>query len=356
VYPSPNKPHFLKSAGLDAGVYVRIGSTNRRADAELIDELRRSSLGKSFDEQAIPDLSSEAVDFRAASEFFEPVRTLRKADLDTLRLLVPHQGRKVPSIGGILLFGQNRREHFPDAWIQAGRFAGTDKTRIVDSAELHQSLPAMVDASIAFVRKHGQHGYDIGAVRRLDRWTIPPAALREAVINAVVHADYSQRGAPIRISIFDDRIEIENPGLLPGGLTVDDMKRGVSKLRNRVIGRVFQELRLIEQWGSGTQRMMSACRDAGLPAPLLEEVSTRFRVTIFTTSNAEPALDAVDQAIMDSLAGGVGRSTQEIASVINRSARAARTRLASLVDKGLIREIGSSPQDPKRRYFKAGQD
>ena len=356
VYPSPSRPHYLKAAGVETGVYVRVGSTNRRADDELVAELRRASQGKSFDEQAMPELDSEALDFRVASECFAQVRKLKRADLETLRLLVPHQHRLVPSIGGVLLFGRDTRAHFPDAWIQAGRFTGTDKTRIVDSAALHGPLPKVIQAAIEFVQKHGLHGFDIGAVRRTDTWSVPPLALREAVVNAVVHADYAQRGAPIRVAIFDDRLEIENPGLLPPGLTVEDLRRGVSKLRNRVMGRVFQELGLIEQWGSGIQRMSAACRDAGLPAPVLEEIGTRFRVTLHTTRGQAPPPDDIDQAILDALSGGAGLSTNEIAARIERTPRAARTRLASLVERGLIREIGSSPQDPKRRYFHATQE
>jgi predicted HTH transcriptional regulator len=73
------------------------------------------------------------------------------------------------------------------------------------------------------------------------------------VINAAVHADYSERGTPISVSIFSDRIEVENPGLLPFGLTIEDIQGGASKLRNRVIGRVFKDLRLIEQWGAASK-------------------------------------------------------------------------------------------------------
>ena len=338
--------------------HVRVGSTNRRADEELAAELRRTSLRKSFDEQAMPELDSEALDFRVASECFAPVRKLKRSDLQTLRLLVPHQARWVPSTGGMLLFGRDHDHEwpFPDAWIQAGRFAGTDRATIVDTAALKGPLPRIIEAAIAFVDKHGLHGFDIAGLRRTDTWSLPPVAVREAIVNAVVHADCAQRGAPLRISIFNDHLEVESPGLLLPGLTVDDLRRGVSKLRNRVIGRVFQELGLIEQWGSGIQRMTAACLDAGLPAPVLEETGTRFRVTLHTARGQAAKLDGIDQAILDALSGGVGLSTNQIAAQIERTPRAARTRLASLVQRGLLREIGSSPQDPKRRYFKATQD
>jgi ATP-dependent DNA helicase RecG len=189
-------------------------------------------------------------------------------------------------------------------------------------------------------------------VRRTDRSNLPPAAVREAVINAVAHADYAQRGAPIRISIFDNRVEIESPGLLPFGLTLADVQHGVSKLRNRVLGRVFHELRLIEHWGSGIQRMTAACRDSGLEPPRLEEIGTRFRVTLSMTRAATPELDGIDAAILESLTVDGGLSTQQIATAIKRTPRATRMRLLSLIERGLVREIGTSPQDPKRRYFR----
>lgn len=353
VYPSPSRPHYLKREGLEGGVYVRVGSTNRRADRQLVEELGRFARGEAFDERPMPELDSEALDFRAASESFGPVRKLSRADLETLRLVTVHQGRKVPTVGGMLLFGRDRERHFPDAWIQAGRFQGTDKGRILDRAEIRSFPGRAIEEGIAFVQKHALHGAEIGAVRRRERWSLPPLAVREAVINAVAHADYAQRGAPIRVSIFDDRLEVENPGLLPFGLTVEDLHRGISKLRNRVIGRVFHALGLIEQWGSGVQRMTAACRDAGLPAPVFEEIGTRFRVTISTQRVGRPTLDETDQAILDALAGGAGRLTSEIAQAIHLTPRATRTRLARLVGRGLVREIGTGPQDPKRRYFRA---
>jgi predicted HTH transcriptional regulator len=351
VHPSAARPHYLRRDGAESGTYVRVGSTNRRADAEMLQELRRAARGETYDEQPMVDLDSEAVDFRAASECFRPTRTLRKRDLETLRLLTTHQGHTVPTVGGVLLFGRDRERHFPDAWIQAGRFDGVDKSRILDWAEFRGFPVSAIEAAVAFIEKHSFFGADIGRVRRTDRWNLPPVAVREAIINAVAHADYAQRGAPIRVAIFDDRLEIENPGLLPFGLTVEDLEQGVSKLRNRVIGRVFHALGLIEQWGSGIQRMNAACREAGLVEPRLEEIATRFRVTIFTSQVNRPALDEIDQTIVDGLSDGTGKLTSEIATVIGLTSRATRTRLARLVGIGLLREVGSGPQDPKRRYF-----
>lgn len=106
-------------------------------------------------------------------------------------------------------------------------------------------LPQSIEGAIRFVEKHSTHGAKIGRRRRTETWSLPPAAVREAVINVVAYCDYSQTGAPIRVALFDDRLEVENPGLLPFGLTVADLPLGVSKLRNRVIGRVFHELGLV---------------------------------------------------------------------------------------------------------------
>jgi predicted HTH transcriptional regulator len=352
VYPSYSRPHYLKGAGSERGVYVRVGSSNRQADKELIAELRRFASGESYDEEPLADLDSEAIDFRAASELFAPKRKLKRGDLDTLRVMTKHQGRKVPTVGGLLLFGTERKERFPDAWIQAGRFDGVDKVRLIDTLDIHNSLPEAVEGAISFVQKHDLHGIEIRGARNTDTWTLPPAAVREAIVNAAVHADYSQKGAPIRVAFFDDRLEVESPGMLPFGITVQDMRDGVSRLRNRVVGRVFRELGYIEQWGSGIGKMIAACRDAGVEEPRLEEVGTRFRVTIHRgTAPRQPPLDDIDLAIVAALSSGTGSSTTEIAALIGRTPRATRTRLLALVGRGVVQEVGSSLQDPKRRYF-----
>lgn len=136
-----------------------MGSTNRKADALQIDELKRLNWMNAFDEQAIPDLKSEAIDFRAASELFAPYRQMTAQACNALRIVA--------------------------------------------------------EEGISFTPKHLTSESIIEGVRREDRWTVPLVAIREALMNAIVHADYAQRGAPVRIALFDDRIETENPGLLP---------------------------------------------------------------------------------------------------------------------------------------------
>jgi len=202
-----------------------------------------------------------------------------------------YQRRTVPMVGGILLFGRERLTRFPDAYLQVGRFAGT------------------------------------------------------------VHADYAQPGAPIRVAVFDDRVAVENPGVLLPGLAIEDLREGVSRVRNRVMARVFHELGLIEQWGTGVQRMVESCLAAGLPEPEFAELGFRFRVTIRTDRSAEPVLDRVDDRIVTYLWTEGGRATGEIAEHVGLSTRSVQHRLASLAERGMVVAVGSGPRDPAPRAF-----
>ncbi len=281
VYPSSSRPHYLKSVGREAGVYVRLGSSNRQADRELIDELRRAVEGRSFDEMSMPELSTADLDLELIERSLGRQRLINEKSLQTLKLLRLEQGKLVPTKGAVLLFGRERVFHFPDAWVQCGRFVGTNKAEIFDHIEIEEPLPQAVDSIMLFLRKHALRGADFSDVRRRDVWSIPLEILREVVINALVHSDYSQKGTPIRVAFFDDRIEVENPGILLPGMTIEDMKRGNSKIRNPVIARVFRELKLIEQWGSGVSRIFQEAQVLGLPPPEIEEVALRLRFTIW---------------------------------------------------------------------------
>jgi ATP-dependent DNA helicase RecG len=135
--------------------------------------------------------------------------------LRKLGLSAFHQGRDVPTIGGLVLFARDRQS-FPDATVRCGRFEGTDRARILDTAEpAPTSLPSMVRDAQDFAEQHMAGSIVIARLRSRIERPVPVPAIREALVNVAVHADYSQKGGPIRVALFDDRIEVENPGLLP---------------------------------------------------------------------------------------------------------------------------------------------
>ena len=234
VFPSGARPHYLSKQGPEQGVYLRLGSSNRQAGPDWIAETRRTAAGLVFDEQPMPSLSVQDLDLDAMARWFGPARPLDTAQLQTLKLLRADQGRLVPTRGAVLLWGKEREFHFPDAWVQCGRFRGQDKVDIFDQQDIHAHLPDAVAAIELFLKKHAFKSARFGAMQRQDVWSIPLAMLREAIVNALVHADYAQRGTPMRVAFFDDRIDIESPGFLLPGMTVQDMQSGVSRIRNWV--------------------------------------------------------------------------------------------------------------------------
>jgi len=353
VYPVRTGPHYVAAAGPENGTYVRVGASNRQADAALLAELRRLARNEPFDEQPMPEAMEDEIDLDAVRARFAPVRSIDRTDLATLRLVTAHQGRTVPTVGGLLLFGRDRFRYFPDAYIKVGLFGGKNRRHILDSIDVRGPLLDAVPEVLAFVQKQLRREFVIGettGARRVEQWTVPLAAVREAIANAIVHADYSHTGAPIRVAVFDDRIEIDNPGLLPMGLTLADVRAGVSKLRNRTIGRIWHELGLIEQWGSGIRRMYDECAAVGLEAPVLEEIALQFRVRLSTLPARSSRLDVETTAMIGWLREVGGASTRAVADHFGISVRTARTRLATLVARGLVAELASSPTDPRRQY------
>ncbi|MBU3916524.1 putative DNA binding domain-containing protein, partial [bacterium] len=208
VFLSNSRPHWISREGSEA-VYVRLGSTNRRADRELIAELKRSADNVAFDELPKPHLTVDDIDLKAVSEVFNNGKDLSEYQLLTLKLLVREQGRLVPTNGAILLYGKQREQFFPDAWVQCARFRGKSKATMVDHIEIHDHLTIVVEQMMSFLKKHAMQQSDFSDLKRKDTWNIPLTILREAIVNAVVHADYSQIGSPIRLAFFDNRIEID---------------------------------------------------------------------------------------------------------------------------------------------------
>ena len=200
---------------------------------------------------------------------------------------------------------------------------------------------------IAFIERNTRVEGKIGRIQRENITEYPAAAIREATINAILHADYSMKASHIQIAIFDDRIEFTNLGGLPFGQTLPKALAGFSCLRNRVIGRVFRELHLIEQWGSGLQRILAACSRHGLKAPEIEEFNNQFRVTIFSVQVGASKFLRWEEELLSYLRKEKSITTKEAAKIWRVTDRTARTRLKAMAEERLIQRIGTSEKDPR---------
>jgi predicted HTH transcriptional regulator len=302
---STRRPHYMKAQGIDGGVYVRLGSTTRRADPALVAELERTARGIAFEDMPEPRASLEDLDLAQLGDIRGRVTTAK--DLVALGLAVKHGAQVVPTIAGILAACPEPTRFLPSAWVQCGRLRGPEGIDLFDQIEIHKPLPQAVDDVMAFLTKHAYKTGVFGEARRKDVYSIPIEAIREVVINALVHASYAERGTPIRVGFYDNRIVVESPGGLVPGLTVETM-RGRSRLRNPSLARIFRDAGLIEQWGSGVNRVYSEIAKAGLPAPDIEEIVDRVRVTIHVADHSAAPRPAGQDAYTCSKDGGhVGR-------------------------------------------------
>lgn len=274
-------PFYLKAEGPVNGVYIRLGSTNRQAGPEILAELQRSMQNRSFDQLPCHDLSIKDLDIEKVQRVFTITgQQINDKKLESLELLVPHVRGLSVSNGGLILFGLDdvRQRYFPDARVSCARFRGTNKSEFIDRIDIAGSVLNAIDEVPRFIRRNTRLAAKIENMHRQDIPEYPELAIREILVNAIVHADYSLSGMRILVGIYADRMEIQNPGMFPFGMTMEDFKAGVSKIRNRVIARVFREMGLIEEWGSGYNRVIHACQLGGYPEPDWEEISTAFRV------------------------------------------------------------------------------
>lgn len=148
-----------------------------------------------------------------------------------------------------------------------------------DRKELEGVLEEQITGAQSFLDLHLRTGASIRGFRREDRPEIPAEVLREAVVNAVAHRDYSLRGQ-VRLFVFADRVEIISPGSLPNTVTLDNIRFGIHVERNPILVTFLAKMGLLSQVGTGIPRMIRAMRDRGLPEPSFALLGDHFRVTI----------------------------------------------------------------------------
>ncbi|MBI3183152.1 MAG: putative DNA binding domain-containing protein [Myxococcales bacterium] len=353
----------------DGRGFLRVGNTTRRMKREEYERLLLSRLHARHRWENLPatgwtvaDLDAEeiertVVEAVAAKRLAAVPSEKPKAILERLHLL----GDGTLTQAAVVLFAKDPMPDYPQCAIRLARFRGVTKSEFIDNRQYQGHAFALLRHAEAFFDMHLPVASRVisGQMRREDRPQYPPEALREAVVNALCHRDYSEAGASIGVAIFDDRLEIWSYGRLPGELTPEKLRVDhPSVLRNDLIADVFYRRGYIEKWGRGTQKILDLCRRAGLRDPEFVErtgeVGVRFwPAAPVTTKIVEEELSPRQREIISVLAsrGEVGIEDIRRGITAPPTARMVQRLLAGLVEAGRVVRIGKGRST---RYRLAG--
>ena len=297
IYPGQNRPYYIRSMGKENGTYIRVAGTSRPVDEAILKDLEYQGKGKSYDEivnveidydekQALKlcnDIRKYIAESREVS--VSKVREITVTNLENWGILKKSGQNYLPTNAFILCTDNT----FRFAKIQCALFKGEDRAVFIDRREFDGPIYSQIEEAYQFVLKHINLGATIDGIVRKDKYELPPESIREAIINAVCHRCYLDHSC-VQIAIYDNRVEITSPGMLYGGLTVEQAISGRSKIRNVCIAEVFSRMGIIEQWGTGLQRMIRGCREYGVQEPEFIDMGDAFRV-IFYRSNIETGIE-----------------------------------------------------------------
>ncbi|SFB88320.1 Winged helix-turn-helix DNA-binding [Marinospirillum celere] len=324
--------------------------------------LERQRLLQSYDEQIAWETELNSLDLAPLQQAFaQRGKPLDLARMKSLKLIREEQGKDHPTHGLMILLGL-----YEQVEIKCSRFKGTSMAVFLDKKEYQGDLFSQLAQTEAFIKNHLHLKAEILGLQRTESYEIPIPAIREALINAVVHRDYSNAGRDIKVGIYDDVLNIVSPGGLPHGLTLNEVLKGRSEIRNKVIARVFKELGYIEQWGSGMSRIHELCQEADNPAPAFSESGDFIDIEFHRTEVVESGvmggsvggaiggevvvqseLTERQQAVLQLIIENPRKSHREIAEALNINASAVQKHLDKLKEAGAIERIGGT-----RGYWK----
>ena len=357
VFPGNLKPYYIKSMGKENGVYIRIGASNRKASYENILELERQRRNITFDEEIDWDLEygDLNLDF-LKKKFKENGKDFSEEKLLNLGLIKKDGNDLKVTRGFGIILGL-----YENTNINCARFKGKTMDIFLDKKEFTGDIFSKIENIQMFLSNHLNISSKFENFQRKDILEIPMLALREGIINAIVHRDYSNQGRDIKIGIYDDVVEIISPGGLPSTLTIEQIYSGRSEIRNKVLARIFKELNFIEKWGSGINRMINLCKEVNLKVPEIKETGDSIVLTFYRTENSAGLVPDSAGLVPDS-AGLVpdknnlsdtelkvfeiieDRTTRKyIQDKLSFSERMIRKTLNILQEKGLIEKIGKGP-------------
>jgi ATP-dependent DNA helicase RecG len=362
--PPAQRPCYVTARGLYNGAFVRVGNGDQRLTAYEIDRLRENSGQPRWDEEPVPQAAVQDLDRGAILRLIEAAARnsprsfagLGEADaLARLGVLVTHDGALVPSLAGLLSVGSYPQQFFPQLMVsvavypheEAGR-PGPGGTRFLDSAAVSGPVPTMVTDAIQVVQRNLRIRSRVVGGGRADYWEIEPEVIREAVVNALMHRDYSPqaRGTQVQVELFPDRLTVTSPGTLFGNVRLETLgESGTSSSRNARLAALLQEAGdpltgrpVAENRGSGISMMISRIRQDTGAVPLFAAGLDYFRVTIPRTSPVTPELR--DWATR--LGGAQNLSQPQVSALV-------LARVGNDVDLALLRRLGLNPSEARHQ-------
>ncbi len=260
-------PYYLKKATRKNGVYIRIGATNRIASPENIMELERQRNNISYDEEINYNVNFDSLDLTPIySQFEKQNKSIDINKLKNMKLIKEEQGKLYSTNALLIILG-----FYEHSMIKCARFKGTTMEVFTDKKEYGGDIFSILNNSLSFIQNHINLRGEIKGLYRVDTYEIPTEALREALINALIHRDYTHQGRDIKVGIYDDIVNIVSPGCFPFNIKLEDIYNGRSECRNKTIANLFKELELIEKWGTGINRIIDLCKKHNIEKPIISE-------------------------------------------------------------------------------------
>lgn len=328
--------------------YYRSGSTKQELKGQALNEFLLKKSGRTWDDvvelrAGINDIDIHAIEaFKKSAKKSNRIPSVHEEHevipiLDNLLLLEGNHFKR----SAILLFGKKPCRFYVNAYVKIGRF-GKSEDDLLFQEIVESNIFELADKTLEVLdRKFLISKITYEGLQRVEAWEYPYNAIREAIINSIVHRDYT--GAPIQISIYDDKIIIWNEGNLPEGLTIEDLKhKHSSRPYNPIIAGVFFKGGLIEAWGRGTIKIINECLNAQLPEPRFANEFGGISVTLYKDKYTEAHLHTLGlnerqiKAVL--LLKEKGEITNSEYQVLNSTSERTATRdLTDLVKKQIIK-------------------
>lgn len=295
VSPGINKPYFLTKEGVGNGTYIRVGRSNLKASAESIQELQWKSQGVSFD--ALPCYQTEKSQLEKSNinQGLGIRSEKREVDqsnlLKSLNILVNEHGREYVSNGGVLLFHPSPQDYFSEAFIICTRFKGMSGREALHTQDMEGTIYRQIEGAIQFVTENIGHSYRIDSIARKEQLRLPLEAIREAIINAIIHRNYNHN-APLKVAIYQNRVEVFSPGGFPGPILPEQYEDGLSYIRNPIIAKVLRRSGYVEKLGSGLSTIFKSCRTMGLVEPEVIDGGNYVKVVLYMDQVKETASES----------------------------------------------------------------